>query len=85
MTDEQRQDARLVRQILAGDERAFDVLYARHKHRLCQFISKKIGDWHYAEELTNDTFLKAKAHLETLEKPEKVLNWMFRIASQLVA
>ena len=30
-------------------------------------------------------FLKAKEHLHTLQEPEKVLNWMFRIASQLVA
>ena len=52
---------------------------------LNRYIFKKIGDWHYAEELTNDTFLKAKEHLETLEEPEKVLNWMFRIASQLIA
>ena len=33
----------------------------------------------------DDTFLKAKEHLETLEAPEKVLNWMFRIANQLIA
>ncbi len=85
MTDEQRRDARLVRQILSGDERAFDELYALYKHRLCEFITGKIGDWHYAEELTDDTFLKAKEHLETLQEPEKVLNWMFRIASQLIA
>ena len=40
---------------------------------------------HTPEELTQDTFLRAKKHLETLEESEKVLNWMFRIASQLVA
>ncbi len=85
MTDEQRRDAELVRQILTGDETAFDALYKRHSPRLYRFITSKIDDRRDAEELVNDTFLKAKEHLHTLQKPEKVLNWMFRIASQLVA
>ena len=85
MANEQRSDASLVRQILSGDEGAFDALYKRHKQRIHQYIFKKIGDWHYAEELTDDTFLKAKEHLETLREPEKVLNWMFRLANQLIA
>ena len=85
MTDEQKRDARLVHQILSGDEAAFAELYALYKQRICEFIASKIGDWHYAEELTNDTFLKVKQHLETLREPEKVLNWMFRIANQFIA
>ena len=85
MTDEQSSDASLVRQILSGDERAFATLYRRHKQRLHQYIFNRIGNWHCAEELTDDTFLKAKEHLGTLREPEKVLNWMFRIANQLVA
>ena len=85
VTDEQRRDAELVRQILSGDERAFDALYKRHKQRIHQYIFNRIGNWHCAEELTDDTFLKVKEHLGTLRAPEKVLNWIFGIASQLIA
>ncbi|MYC77751.1 hypothetical protein F4X10_18455 [Candidatus Poribacteria bacterium] len=85
MTDDQRRDAELVRCILCGDETAFDALYKRHKSRLYGFIVNKIDDRRDAEELTNDTFLKAEEHLHTLQEPEKVLNWMFSIASQLIA
>ena len=85
MTDEQRRNARLVHRILSGDEAAFTELNTLYKQRICEFIASKIGDWHYAEELTQDTFLKVKQHLQTLREPEKVLNWMFRIADQLVA
>jgi len=84
VTDDQRRDAELVRQILTGDETAFDALYKRHSPRLYRFIASKIDDRRDAEELVNDTFLKGKKHLHTLQAPEKVLNWMFRIASQLV-
>lgn len=85
MTDDQRRDAELVRCILCGDETAFDALYKRHKSRLYGFIVNKIDDRRDAEELVNDTFLKAKGHLHTLQEPEKVLNWMFSIANQLIA
>ena len=85
MNDGQRPDAELVRQILIGDETAFDALYKRHSPRLYRFIVSKIDDRRDAEELVNDTFLKAKEHLHTLQELEKVLNWMFTIASQLVA
>lgn len=85
MTDDQRRDAELVRQILTGDETAFEAFYKRHSPRLYRFIANKIDDQRDAEELVNDTFLKAKEHLHTLQEPEKVLNWMFSIASQLIA
>ena len=85
VSDDQRRDAELVRQILTGDETAFDALYKRHTPRLYQFIVSKIDDRCDAEELVNDTFFKAWKHLHTLQEPEKVLNWMFRIARQLVA
>jgi RNA polymerase sigma-70 factor (ECF subfamily) len=83
--DGQKLDGELVHRILTGDETAFDALYKRHKPRLQQFIANKVDDWRDVEELTNDTFLQAREHLHTLQEPEKVLNWMFRIASQLVA
>ena len=82
--DGQKLDGELVHRILTGDETAFDALYKRHKPRLQQFIANKVDDWRDVEELTNDTFLQAREHLHTLQAPEKVLNWMFRIAGQLV-
>jgi RNA polymerase sigma-70 factor (ECF subfamily) len=82
--DGQKLDGELVHRILTGDETAFDALYKRHSPRLYRFIASKIDDRCDAEELVNDTFLKAKEHLHTLQEPEKVLNWMFRIAGQLV-
>ena len=85
MTDDQRRDAELVRQILTGGETAFDALYKRHSPRLYRFIVSKIDDRRDTEELVNDTFLKAWEHLHTLQEPEKVLNWIFSIASQLIA
>lgn len=88
MTDEQRRDAKLVHQILSGDENAFAELYELYKPRLHKFVIKKLGGagtWEDAEELVQDTFVKARKHLKKLLEPEKVSNWMFSIANQLVA
>lgn len=83
--DEQKLDGKLVCRILSGEENAFDALYHRHKFRIYGFIAHRISDRRDAEELVNDTFLKARKHLHTLQEPEKVLNWMFGIANQLIA
>ncbi len=38
MTDEQKRDAKLVHQILSGDEDAFSELNALYKQRICEFV-----------------------------------------------
>ena len=83
--DGQKLDGELVRSILSGEENAFDTLYHRHKSRLYGFIANRINDRRDVEELVNNTFLKARRHLHTLQEPEKVLNWMYGIANQLIA
>ena len=85
--EEQRRDAELVHQILSENENAFAELYERYKPRLHKFVTNRLrgaGTWEDAEELVDDMFLKAWKHLKTLKEPERVLNWMFRIANQLV-
>ena len=52
------------------------------------FILKKLGNAGNgcdAEELTNDTFQRTFTHLHTIKEPEKILNWMFKVAGQLTA
>ena len=41
----------------------------------------KIGDFHIAEEITQDTFLKAYQGLSTLKKPQRFASWLYVIAA----
>ena len=42
---------------------------------------RKIGDFHIAEEITQDTFLKAYKKLATLKRPQRFVSWLYVIAA----
>jgi RNA polymerase sigma-70 factor, ECF subfamily len=52
-------DAELVRRVLAGHPRAFDVLVDRHHARCLRFAMHQLGERADAEEAVQDTFLRA--------------------------
>lgn len=83
--DEKAPDAELVRKVRDGDENAFTELHRRYRPNIYNYIAKRIDDWRDAEELVQDTFARVWKHIHTLEDPEKVLNWMYGIAVQLIA
>ena len=44
---------------------------------------RKIGDFHYAEEITQDTFLQAYKKLSTLKNHNQFAGWLYVIANRL--
>ena len=81
----------LVCQILESNgknEAATTEFYTLNSRIIYNFILKKLGNAGNgcdAEELTNDTFQRTFTHLHTIKEPEKILNWMFKVAGQLTA
>ena len=80
---EKESDAQLIQRILSGDEAAFDVLVQRHKKSVHALAWRKIGDFHDAEEITQDTFLQVYKRLATLKDPYKFAGWLYVIANRL--
>ena len=76
-------DAQLVRAVLSGDDAAFDILVEKYQKSVHALVWQKIGDFHYAEEITQDTFLRAYQKLSTLRNPSQFLGWLFVIANRL--
>ena len=83
----------LVCQILQSNDKqvvnlATAEFYTLNSRIIYNFILKKLGNAGNgcdAEELTNDTFQRTFTHLHTIKEPEKILNWMFKVADQLTA
>ncbi len=75
-------DSELIKRTLAGDERAFGVLVDRYKGAVHALVYRKIGDFHTAEELTQDAFLQAYQKLSTLRNPTLFASWLYVIASR---
>ena len=77
-----KNDAELIRLTLDGDEAAFTELVNRYKKAVHALIWRKIEDFHIAEELTQDVFLKAYQKLGSLKKPQSFASWLYVSASR---
>ena len=76
-------DVQLIRKILSGDDEAFNTLVQKYQKSVHALAWRKIGDFHYAEEITQDTFLQAYEKLSTLKNPSQFVGWLYVIANRL--
>jgi RNA polymerase sigma-70 factor (ECF subfamily) len=58
-------------------------LYAEFGARIYSYLRRLTQDAALAEELTQDTFLRALEHLQTFRGEGSVSNWLYRIATNL--
>ena len=75
-------DAELIQRTLSGDESAFGFLVDKYKRSVHALAYRKLGDFHTAEEITQDTFLKAYQKLSTLRDPVRFPGWLYVIAAR---
>ena len=76
-------NVQLIRRILSGDDEAFSTLMRKHQKGVHALIWRKIGDFHIAEEITQDTFIQVYKKLGTLEDPNRFEGWLYVIANRL--
>ena len=74
-------DTQLIHRVLNGDDTAFSELVKKYQKQVHALVWRKIGDFHIAEEITQDTFLKAYQKLRTLKKPQRFASWLYVIAA----
>ncbi|MDE0325968.1 MAG: sigma-70 family RNA polymerase sigma factor [Candidatus Poribacteria bacterium] len=80
---EKEDDIQLIRKILSGDDEAFNALVQKYQKSVHTLVWRKIGDFHYAEEITQDTFLQAYEKLSTLKDPSQFAGWLYAIVNRL--
>ena len=76
-------DAELVQQVLQGNPEAFGCLVKKYRKGVHALAWRKIGDFHIAQEITQDAFLKAYQKLSTLKNHSLFAGWLYVIASHL--
>jgi RNA polymerase sigma-70 factor (ECF subfamily) len=79
-------DALLVKNYIAGDEKALAILIERHQSKIYGFIYSKIADRDITDDVFQDTFIKVIKTLKSNSYNEegKFLPWVMRIAHNLV-
>ena len=75
-------DVTLIRRTLEGDQNAFTALVNKYQKRVHTLVWRKIGDFHIAEEITQDVFLKVYKKLSTLKPPEHFPGWLYVITTR---
>ena len=74
-------DVKLIQRVLSGDDTAFSTLVRKYRKPVHALVWRKIGDFHIAEDITQETFLKAYQKLATLKEPQSFASWLYVIAT----
>ena len=58
-------------------------LFDRHHDRIRRFILMTVRDSWVADDLTQETFIRAHRRMDRLRNPDRVSSWLFKIAYRL--
>ena len=79
----QQKDAEIIQKVLEGNQEAFGYLVKKYQKGIHALAWRKIGDFHIAQEITQDAFIKAYHKLDTLKNHNLFAGWLYVIAANL--
>ena len=79
----QQKDLEIIQKVLEGDREAFGSLVKKYQKGIHALAWRKIGDFHIAQEITQDAFIKAYHKLDTLKNHNLFAGWLYVIAANL--
>jgi RNA polymerase sigma-70 factor (ECF subfamily) len=77
---EAQREKELIQQVLQGDTAAFAFLVNTHKDRVFNLVLRMVRQSPWAEELTQDVFVKVYQQLAQFKHNARFSTWLFRIA-----
>ena len=81
MSDRLPVDAQLVALAKEDRDAAFELLYNAYRGRIFTFLLHLAGSSEAADDLVQDTFIKAHRAMARLDRDQKLLPWLYRIAN----
>ncbi len=76
-------DAQLIAQCRAGDVEAFGRIYERHERGLFRHALYLLGQREDADDVKQETFLRAYRNLGAFRNDHNIRTWLFKICSNL--
>ncbi len=77
------EDGHIIRKCLNGDSAAFGFLVDKYKASVYAYVYSRLGNFHDAEDLAQEVFIKAYRNLRKLRTYDSFLGWLYAIASNL--
>ncbi|MDQ2854744.1 MAG: sigma-70 family RNA polymerase sigma factor [Acidobacteriota bacterium] len=72
--------ADLIARACQGDQESFRLIFERYSRPVIGFLYDLVSDRELAEELTQETFVRAYRNLATMREETKLSTWLFGIA-----
>ena len=79
----ERSDVELVRAYRAGDVHAFEELHRRYVGSIYRLVRRKLGDALLAEDISQETFLKALRMMDRVDESFNFGGWVHTVARNL--
>jgi RNA polymerase sigma-70 factor (ECF subfamily) len=80
MTTSRQADQQLIERVQRGDNRAFDLLVLKYESRILTLVSRFVRDYHEAQDVTQEAFIKAYKALKNFRGESAFYTWLYRIA-----
>ena len=80
----QDKDQEIIERVLGGERDAYGTLVDRYKGPLFNLAYRMTGSRHDADDLTQETFIRAYAALSSFRKGSKFFTWLYTISLNLV-
>lgn len=79
MTTDRESDRLLVERVQAGERQAFDLLVSKYQRRLMRLVARIVRDPAEAEDIVQETFIKAFRALRHFRGDAAFYTWLYRI------
>ena len=73
-------DAKLVRKVQRGDRMAYDLLVRKYQHRIAAVVSRYVPDFGEAQDVVQETFIRAWRAIGNFRGEAQFYTWLYRIA-----
>lgn len=83
MSANQASDVELMARLSQGDMASLGELASRHQSRVVSLAYRLLGDWHQAEDVAQETFLRVREAASKYTPQAKFTTWLYRIAYNL--
>ncbi|SFE18472.1 RNA polymerase, sigma subunit, SigW [Lentibacillus persicus] len=72
-----------IKQVKRGDQSAYEEIVSFYQHKIFQHCYRMLGNRHEAEDIGQETFIRAYVNIHSFDDNRKFSTWLYRIATNL--
>ncbi|WP_010529104.1 RNA polymerase sigma factor SigW [Lentibacillus jeotgali] len=72
-----------IKQVKRGDQSAFEDIVSFYQNKIYQHCYRMLGNKHEAEDISQETFIRAYVNIHSFDDKRKFSTWLYRIATNL--